>query len=233
MRAKDIMTTKVATVGPETTVEAISEMMLSRNVSGIPVVETDGAIVGIVTEGDLLIRKEVGAESAQHTSWWLCFLSDGKADAANYIKTHGLRAAEIMSRDVITVGEDMPVGDIARILAERKIKRVPVVRHGKVVGIVRRVNLLRGLASRDRSQSVAPTVDDRTIKDAVLQEVDRQGWVTHGSLNVIVTGGIVEMWGWVESPQERHALLLLAESIEGVKSVKDHLGSVPRYLQSD
>jgi CBS domain-containing protein len=233
MQAKDIMTTKVATVTSDSSVEEISELMLSRNISGVPVVGKNGAVLGIVTEGDLMLRKDVGGDGVQHTSWWLRLLSDSKADAASYIKTHGLHAAEVMTRDVITVEEDTPVGDIARILAENHIKRVPVLRDGKLAGIVSRVNLLRGLASRSKDQSEAPTIDDRAIKDAIVKDVDSQGWITHGSLNVIVTGGVVELWGWVDSSEERRALLLLAEAVEGVRNVEDHLGSVPRYLQSD
>lgn len=230
MQARDIMTTNVAVVRPDTSVEAISRLMLTRNVSGVPVVDDDGAIVGIVTEGDLMLRKEVLGDSKPHTSWWLRLLGDADTDAAQFIKTHGSCAEEVMTHDVVVVTEDAPIGDIARILAEKHIKRVPVVRDGKLVGIVSRINLLRGLASRDGD---APTVDDRAIKDAILKEVDAQGWITHGTLNVIVTGGVVELWGWVDSKKERHALLLLAKEVSGVKSVVDHLGSVPPYLRAD
>lgn len=231
MQAKDIMTTSVATAAPDTSVESIAKIMLSRNISGVPIVDAEGGILGIVTEGDLLLRKEVGAGGGQHTSWWLRLLSDEKSDARDYIKTHGSSAAEVMTSDVLTVDEETPVGDIARILAEKHIKRVPVVRDGTLVGIVSRANLLRGLASRDKGRPDVPTVDDRAIKDAILAEVGRQRWVTHGTLNVIVTGGVVELWGWVESEQERTALLVLAEAVTGVQSVEDHLGSVPHYLQ--
>ncbi len=212
MRAKDIMTTTVATVSADTSVETIAELMLSRNVSGVPVVDAAGAVLGIVTEGDLMLRQDVGADSARHTSWWLRLVSDSKTDASEYIKTHGTHAVEIMTRDIITVDEETPVGDIARILAEKRIKRVPVVRDGVLVGIVSRVNLLRGLASREEAP-VSPTIDDRAIKDAILKEVGRQGWLTHGSLNVIVTGGVVELWGWVDTDQERRALIILAASV--------------------
>ncbi len=233
MLAKDIMTTNVATVAPDTTVEEISRLMLARNISGLPVVDIGGAILGIVTEGDLILRQQSGDKAIRHTSWWLRLFSDSKIDAADYIKTHGFRADQVMTRDVITVSEDAPVGDVARLLVEKNIKRVPVVCDGALVGIVSRVNLLRGLATRDQNQSKAPTGDDRAIKETILREVDSQGWVTHGTLNVIVTGGVVELWGWIESEQERRALIVLAENVAGVDSVEDHLGSVPRYLQSD
>lgn len=233
VQAKDIMTTNVATVTPDASVEAISKLMLARNVSGIPVVDQDHRILGIVTEGDLMMREEVTGSATRHTSWWLRLLSDSKTDATAYIKTHGSKAEDVMTRDVVSISEDAPIGDIARILAERRIKRVPVVRDGRLVGIVSRINLLRGLASRDVERSAPPTTDDRTIKDAILKEVESQGWITHGSLNVIVTGGVVELWGWVDTEQERKALMLMAEQVPGVKSVVDHLGSMPPYLRAD
>jgi CBS domain-containing protein len=186
-----------------------------------------------VTEGDLFLRKELSVAGSQHTSWWLRLFDDRNIDARDFIKTYGSSAAEVMTRDVLTVGEETPVGDIARILAEKHIKRVPVVHDGILVGIVSRANLLRGIASREKGRADAPTVDDRAIKDAILEEVNRQSWVTHGTLNVIVSGGVVELWGWVESEQERTALLVLAEAVTGVEAIEDHLGSVPHYLQSD
>lgn len=231
MQAKDVMTANIATVSPDTSVEEIAALMLSRNISGVPVVDERNAVLGIVTEGDLILHRNVGEEPIHHTSWWLRLLGDSKADAANYIKTHGSRAAEVMSKNVISVSDETPVGDIARILVEHRIKRVPVVRDGVLVGIVSRVNLLRGLASRDTQD--APTPDDRAIKEAILKEVDKQAWITHGSLNVIVTGGVVELWGWADTEQERKALIVLAEGIPGVKAVVDDLGSVPPYLRAD
>lgn len=229
MLAKDIMTTNVVTVTPDTAVGDISRLMLTRNISGLPVVNDSGAVLGIVTEGDLILRQQT--ESRQ-SSWWLRLLADTRTDAGDYIKTHGTRAEEIMTTEVVCVGEETPVGDIARVLAEKRIKRVPVVRDGVLVGIVSRINLLRGLATREESREAAPTPDDRTLKAAILAEVEAQGWITHGSLNVIVTGGVVELWGWVESEKERHALLLLAQGVDGVISVVDHLGHLPPYQQA-
>lgn len=230
MLASDIMTADVVTAAPDSSVESISKLMLKHNISGLPVVDEGGAVLGIVTEGDLIKRQQSDATKSSGTSWWLRLLSDQRTDAGDYIKTHGTRAAEIMTRNVVTVSEDTPVGDIARILAEKRIKRVPVVRDGILVGVVSRTNLLRGMASRDAKQ--VPTQDDRTIKQAILREVEAQGWITHGTLNVIVAGGVVELWGWVDSERERHALMLLARGIDGVQSVVDHLGSMPPYQQA-
>ena len=230
MRAKDIMTVNVVTVTPDTMVPEIAELLLSRNISGVPVVDGKGAVVGVVSEGDLIQRENNGAAGSRHTSWWLRLFGDSSETVGQYIKTHGMRASDVMTRDVQTVDVDTPTGDIARIMAERHIKRVPVLSDGALVGIVSRSNLLRGVVTRE--SPVSPSADDRTIKDTILREVNDQDWVTHGTLNVIVSGGVVELWGWVESAQERRALLLLAEGIPGVKRVEDHLGSIPHYLES-
>ena len=205
MLAKDIMTTGVVTAASDTSIEAISHLMMTHNVSGLPVVNEQGAILGIVTEGDLILREQTEAKDPRLSSWWLRLLSDRKTDEANYIKTHGTRADEVMTRDVVTVSEDAPVGDIVRVLAEMRVKRVPVTRDGTLVGIVSRINLLRGLATRTESRDASPTSDDRTIKQKILQEVEAQGWITHGSLNVIVTGGVVELWGRIGARAARAA----------------------------
>jgi CBS-domain-containing membrane protein len=225
------MTTDVVTVSPDTTVEAIAEILMAKKISGVPVADENGAILGIVTEGDLIQRQAGDVSRFRQGSWWLRLVSSDEDSASDYIKSHGMCADDIMSRKVLTVEEDTPVGDIARILADNRIKRVPVVQGGALVGIVSRSNLLRGLATRDRARK--SSVSDRSLKDEILETVRQQDWVSHGTLNVIVTEGVVELWGWVESEQERSALLLIAESVDGVEGVEDHLGFVPRYLQSD
>ncbi|MEX2617952.1 MAG: CBS domain-containing protein [Alphaproteobacteria bacterium] len=230
MHAKDIMTANVVTVTRDMSVPDIASLLLTRNISGVPVVDDNGAVVGIVTEGDLIQHEDTGEAGERHTSWWLRLFGEPSDSAGHYIKTHGKRAEDVMTRDVVSVDAETPVGDIARIMAERHIKRVPVMSDGALVGIVSRSNLLRGVVTRDTVES--PTADDRSIKEAILKEVNDQHWVSHGTLNVIVSGGVVELWGWVESAEERHALVVLAEGMDGVRRVEDHLGSIPRYLEA-
>ncbi len=146
MRAKDVMTSPIVTVGPEATVQEIAKLLIERQVSGMPVLDQGGRVVGIVSEGDLMRRVEHADE--RHRSWWLKLFSDEITEATEYVKTHGRRAAEVMTRDVVTVDEDTPLHEIAALLEERRIKRVPVVRDGRLVGIVSRANLLHGLAAR-------------------------------------------------------------------------------------
>ena len=226
MLAKDIMTTNVVTVASELPVEDVAKLLLTRNISGAPVVDSAGRMVGILSEGDLIHR----GEGEGRRSWWLSLLTSDADRAREYVKTHGHRAEDVMTKDVATVAEDTPAGEIARLLEKRRIKRVPVLRDGKVVGIVSRANLLHGLAARKDQVSTTPSPDDRTIREEILALVKREDWVTHGSLNVLVTDGVVELWGWVDSAEERKALIVAAEDVAGVREVQDHLATVAPYL---
>ena len=228
MQAKDIMTTNVVTVTPETGVDEIARLLLQRRISAVPVVDANVAIVGIVSEGDLMRRPET--ETERHRSWWLGLLASREEQAEAYIKTHGTHAGDVMTRNVVTVSEETSVGEIAHILEQRRIKRVPVVRDGKVVGIISRANLLHGLAAQKDKIATVPSADDRSVREQVTAVLNDQGWVTHGGLNVIVNDGVVELWGWVESEQERKALKMAAEGVAGVREVQDHLGRVAPWV---
>ncbi len=227
MQASDIMTAKVVTVSVDTDVEVIARLLLERRISAVPVVDSSDNILGIVSEGDLIRRPET--ETERHRSWWLRLLADKTERAEEYVKSHGRRADQVMTRDVVTVTEDSKVGDIAETLEKRRIKRVPVVRDGKLVGIISRANLLHGLAAH-RQRIAAPSTDDRSIRDRVMAVLNQQDWVSHGRLNVIVNDGVVELWGLAESQKERDALRLAAESVEGVRGVKDRLGKLAPWV---
>jgi len=227
MVARDVMTRRVVTVAPETSVPEVARLLLEKRISAVPVVDGEGRIVGIVSEGDLMTRPESG--TTRRRSWWLSLLS-GEEDAATYVKTHGSRAADVMTRDVVTVAEDTPLGDVARILEERRIKRVPVVRRGKLVGIVSRADLLQGLASAKARPRKAGG-SDRVIREKLLKALGRESWAPLGQINVTVSGGVVHLWGLADSAEQRRALRVAAESIAGVRAVEDHLGEVPPYLR--
>ena len=227
MQASDIMTAKVVTVSVDTDVEVIARLLLERRISAVPVVDSNDHILGIVSEGDLMRRPET--ETERHRSWWLRLLADKEDRAGEYVRSHGRRADQVMTRDVVTVTEDSNVGEIAELLEQRRIKRVPVVRDGKLVGIISRANLLHGLAAH-KEKIAAPSTDDRSIRDRVMTVLNEQDWVSHGGLNVIVNDGVVELWGWAESRKERDALRLAAESVEGVREVKDRLGKLAPWV---
>ncbi|MGM0914818.1 MAG: CBS domain-containing protein [Pseudomonadota bacterium] len=220
MQAADIMTRNVITVGRDSEVREIASLLLEHGISAVPVVNDAGKVLGIVSEGDLIRR----VEDDKRKSWWLRLFSVN--DPGEYVKSHGRRAHEIMTPDPLTIGEDMPLHQISRLLEKHHIKRVPVVTDGKLVGIVSRANLLQGFAVA--GPETAASADDREIREAILKEIDDNTGVMVDRINVIVSQGKVELWGLVESDQERMAVQVAAENTGGVKEVKNNLGYVPR-----
>ncbi|TFH85643.1 CBS domain-containing protein [Billgrantia azerbaijanica] len=226
MLAVDVMTPNVITVGPEADVREIARLLLDNRISAVPVVDDDDKVLGIVSEGDLMRHLENG--NGNRKSWWLRSIFVGAGDAADYVKSHGRLAREIMTRDPITIAEDEPLNRIARLLEKHHIKRVPVVRDGRLVGIVSRANLLRGFSATAPDAETPVTADDREIRDAILKEVDDNTGVWVDRLNVIVTDGVVQLWGLVESQEERMAVQVAAENTPGVKKIENNLGLVPK-----
>jgi CBS domain-containing protein len=194
--------------------------MLQRDISGLPVVDELGQLVGIVTEGDFLRRAETGKERRRPR--WLTFLLGPGRLAQEYVHTHGRKVAEVMTPDVASVTEYTALGEIVRLMERRRIKRVPVTRDGKLVGIVSRGNLLRAMASL-AGEVVASSTGDNEIRDRLLAEFTKQPWVPQVSTNVIVRNGIVHLWGVIFEEEQRQAMIVAAENIQGVKGVEDHL----------
>jgi CBS domain-containing protein len=225
MKAKDVMTTKVATVGPDMPVNAIAALLLERHISAVPVIDDDRRILGIVSEGDLMRR----GETERRPSWWLAAFSNAEELAREFTKTRGIRAKDVMTREVLTVTEETPIATIAELLEKRRIKRVPVVRDGRIVGIVSRADLLRALAVQDIKPMVPVTQDDRVIRDQLLAVLKREPWADTHLLNILVSDGVVHLWGLVGSDAEQKALRVAAETIPGVRGVEDHL-SLSRTL---
>ena len=229
MQAKDVMTTRVVTVDPETAVEDVARLLIERHVSGVPVVDAKGAIVGIVSEGDLMRRAESGTERRTR-SWWLSLFDDTTEAAAAYAKARGRHARDVMTTEIVSVAPETPLGEIAELLERRHIKRVPVLKDGKLVGIVSRANLLQGLASARRSQPTPPVAaSDQSIRDQIVAELQKHGWGNLGTTSVVVRDGVVQLWGLVGSDQERRASVVAAENVAGVKSIEDHRGILPKY----
>lgn len=223
MNAADIMTQDVITVRPDTPLDQVVAVMLENRISGVPVVQGD-YIAGIVTEGDLLRRIELGSEPRR--SHLLELVSGATPMAAEYVRSHGRKASEVMTENVITVADTTPIAEIARILEARRIKRVPVLRDGKLVGIVSRANLLRALATR--LQATQPLLaDDQRIRTALLAELRQHKWGARvAQLDVTVADGVVTLWGVVHSQEQKTAVRVMAENTPGVKRVEDHLEDV-------
>jgi CBS domain-containing protein len=223
LTAADIMTPSVITVAPDTPVREIAKLLCARRISGVPVVDPEGAIVGIVSEGDLM--KHVGAICERRRSWWLKLFADESTLARDYSKTHARVARDVMTPGVVKVTPTASVAEIANMLERHNIKRVPVVQDSRLIGIVTRANLLQALGTTDVSQSGSG--DDRTIRERLLAELDAQPWAHMLTKNVIVRDGVVHLWGFVDNEDERQAFRVAAESMPGVKAVKDHLARSP------
>jgi len=215
------MTVKMVTVSPSTTVRDIAAMMVESRVSGLPVVDDDGTLLGIVSEGDLLRRPEIGTE--KHRRRWATFFSGVDEQAREFTKSHALTAAQVMTTRVIHVAESTPLADIVALMEKHKVKRLPVLSQGKLVGIVSRVDLLRALVVA-QTQPVAPLpATDTTIRAAMNDVLAKEEWAMSAMVNVIVSEGVVNLWGVVDSDDQRQALRVAAEGIPGVTAVEDHL----------
>jgi len=208
----------VATATPETTVEALARLMINLRLSGVPVMDRDGRLVGIVTEGDLLRRVETGTE--RHRPRWSEPFSSNSRLAAEYVKSHAKRVADIMTREVFSVEETATLGEIADLLETKQIKRVPVVHDGKIVGIVSRADLLQVLASG--GAKTADEEQDGAIRRQLLAELREQQWADASEDRVVVSDGVVHLWGTVGSEDERRALRIAAENTPGVRAIEDH-----------
>ena len=222
MRADEIMSVNVLTVSPDTHVREVARKLIERGVSAVPVVDGEGRLLGIISEGDLMRRRESGTE--RRPSWWLRLLQNPGDTAADYVKTHGVHAKDVMTRNVITVGESATAAEIAELLEKHRIKRVPVLRQGKVVGIVSRANLLHGLIAQ-KPPAPPPMTG---LRKAVLAELRETG--VHTMIDVVVSDGVVHLWGVVETEGAKNALEAAAESTEGVKSVVNHVCVFPRLV---
>ena len=226
MKTADVMTTRVISIADDLPVNEVAGLLLKNKISAVPVVDADGRLLGIVSEGDLMRREETGTETQR--SWWLSAFTSTDEAAEDFVKSHGRLARDVMTRDVVTVGEDTSLAEVARMLEQHGIKRVPVVRDDRVVGVVSRANLLQSLAAAPAAPSAPATaVDDATIRARFLEALEQQSWRATIHSNVIVSDGIVHLWGLVPSEEQRDALRVLAENIEGVRAVKDHIRVQP------
>lgn len=228
MQARDVMTTRVATIGQEATVREAAKLMLERGVSALPVLDQKDRLVGIISEGDLVRRAELGTDQAR--SWWLrLFAMTGESAAADYVKTHSTRVRDVMTSPVISVTEATPLEKIALLLEKHRIKRVPVIRSGQPVGIVSRADLVRQLAIAPPARRLSLS-DDRSLRRTMLKRL-RESGVDATYVNVLVSGGALHLWGGVRSDAERQALRVAAEGVPGLRKVEDHTFVMPQRLQ--
>lgn len=220
MQVQDIITKHVISVEPTDTIARAIRLMLQERVSGLPVIDAAGKLVGIVTEGDFLRRAETGTQRRRPR--WLEFLVGPGRMADEYVHTHARKVSEVMTVEPATVTEETALADAVALMEKRRIKRLPVVKGQKVVGIISRANLLHALASL-AGEAKAGSNDDKTIRDRIHAELEKEKWAPTGMLSVVVRDGVVDIWGTITDERERQALIVAAENVPGVKRVNDHV----------
>ena len=192
MRAADVMTNEVITVGEDASVQEAAKLLAEHGISAVPVVDRDKRVVGMVSEGDLLHRAETGTE--RRRAWWLEMVASTNQLAGEYVKSHSGSVKDVMKCDVISVTEETTVADIAILLETNRIKRVPVLRDDRLVGIVSRANLVRALAMSINERPSGAEADDRAIQHRLLAELKAQKWAEVSPANIMVKDGVVHLW---------------------------------------
>jgi CBS domain-containing protein len=219
MRAHQIMTRPVITVAPETLIVEAANIMLQRHISGLPVVSSAGHLVGIISEGDFIRRSEIGTQ--RRRGRFMKFILGSGKEATDFVHEHGRKIAEIMTPDPLTIDEDTDLEKIVELMEKNGVKRLPVMRGDKLVGIVSRSNLLQAVASLAR-EIPDPTADDDHIRNRVIDTLEKNNWCPFG-LSVTVRDGIVHLSGVITEERSRQAAIVCAENVTGVKNVHDHL----------
>lgn len=221
MKAADIMVKDVVTVRPEAPVMDVAALMLERHISGLPVVDGGGRVLGIVSEGDLIRRPEIDTDRVK-LGWLRLLLTDDESRARDFVKHHGRTAREVMTQPAHSVAPDTPLAEVVRLMERHHIKRLPVVERGKLVGLVTRTDLLRALVSRP----AAPPADvkDEELRAHIDAMLRREDWASSAMVHVQVEQGVAQLWGTVESSEQREALLVAVRGVPGVKDVQPHLG---------
>ncbi|WP_246740284.1 CBS domain-containing protein [Bradyrhizobium sp. LCT2] len=221
------MVSPVFTVGPNATVREVAQILLERRISAVPVVDADNKVVGIVSEGDLLHRAESGTERSP--AWWLRLFTGDAQLATDYVKSHSIKVQDVMTQEVTTAAPETPLHEIAMLLEERQIKRVPIVdKEGQLVGIVSRANLLQAIASARPELEIS--LPDSVIRKNFFEELRKQPWAHTFNVNATVQNGVVDIWGFAPSLAERTAIRVAAEAIPGVVTVNDHLLETPVFV---
>jgi CBS domain-containing protein len=220
MNAGDIMVRDVVSVGPDTPVREVASLMLGRRISGVPVVDAERRVLGVVSEGDLIRRPEIETDHAPK-GWLGLFLSDEER-ARDFVKSHGRMAREVMTQPAICVGRDTPLTDLVRLMERNRVKRLLVVEEGRLAGLVTRADLLRAMVAHEDPSPAAAS--DRELRDRIDSILRGEDWATSAYVNVQVENGVAQLWGTVESVPQREALILAVRGVPGVKEVRPHLG---------
>lgn len=223
MKARDVMTTKVRTAKLTTPVGKIARLLVSRRISAVPVIDKNQHVLGIVSEGDLLRRTEVGTQ--QGHSWWADLVAEPVSRAREYVKGHGGKARDVMSRSVVCATANTELADIAALMDKWDVKRVPIVKGGKLIGIVSRSDVVWAVG-RAKRRSPSKTTDTE-LRQKLESSFRSKAWSTRSMVNFVVEKGRVELFGLVGSPAQRDAVRVLTEGTAGVRSVVNRLSLMP------
>jgi CBS domain-containing protein len=227
MQAQDVMTKDLITVAPDTSVSEIAGLLVQHRISAVPVVTGEDQLVGIISQTDLGHRNETGTEKKR--KWWLEIFADADAQARDYVKTHGLKAHDVMTRVVVSVPHDASLAKVADVLDAHRVRQVLVMRDGKMVGIISRADLVRALADTAATPA-SPRVANGQLQKAIWEQIKAQPWLQSAYLNVAVRDGMVELYGAVDSTDQRRALLVLVNRVAGVQKIEDNLTLMPRVV---
>ena len=220
MKVSDVMARRVISILPEASILEAVKLMLKNHISGLPVIDDRGKLVGILTEGDLLRRPEIGTER-RRSRWLNALFGPGEAADA-YVHSHSRKVKDVMTRDPVTVRESTPLHEVVHLMERRNIKRLPVTRAAKVIGIISRANLIRALAGLHRVGRASER-SDSAIRNRILAEIGKQDWAYSAFVDITVRKGVVDLWGTITDLEQREALRVLAENTPGVKKIEDHL----------
>ena len=221
MRAAELMTGRVISVTPETTIAEAARLMVQHRISGLPVLDSSCRVVGIVSEGDLLRRAETGTERRRPR--WLEFITAPGRLAQDYAEAHARKVGEVMTAKVISIAPGEEAEHIVRTMQRHRVKRLPVIDAGRLVGIVTRGDLVRAFVDKLAAPERNLVLPDAEIRERILAEIRKQPWVRSISIDVQVRRGEVELRGTVTEERARAALRILAENVPGVRKVRHRL----------
>jgi CBS domain-containing protein len=226
MQARDVMIRDVVTVGADATVDEIAALLVRRHISAVPVV-ANGRLIGIVSQTDLAHRSETGTEKRR--KWWLELFADPDTRAREFVKTHGRKARDIMTRFVVSVSEDASLAEVADVLDRHRIRQVPVMADGRLAGMIARADLVRALAEVTIAAPAARP-DNGALQQAIWERIKAEDWLKSAFVNLAVKDGVVELWGMVDSDEQHRALKVLVEGGPGVGKVKDNVALMPKVV---
>ena len=224
MRANQVMSRDVVTIPENASVYEAAFTLLNANISAAPVVDANGIVIGIVSESDLMRRPEIG--TVPRRTLFDCLIADETVLARDYIRSHSRRVTDVMTRKVVTANAHTRLKEIARLMSEHGIKRIPIVLEGRPIGIVSRANLLQGLIARSPQESESTPADERLCTE-VRESLNKRGWATSRTVNVVADHGVVHLWGFVDNDTVRKAYEVAAEGVKGVERVENHMMVLP------